>query len=808
MVGVISLHSSLFTLHYPMDNHTLKVLEYNEILNLLSEEAGSYIAKEKVLSLTPSDDMEEVKTWLEETEEAFRLLNIEQIPIGGIRDIREPLKIAALQGRLDIQQLMDISQTLAVSQRIWAFFNSRKDKYNTLYSMVQHLNFYKTIQEAINSTISPKGEIYNNASPKLSSLRRTIEDLKNHISSKMSEFLKSSHYGKMLQETIITTREGRYVLPVKSEFKSQFKGIVHDQSSSGVTLFMEPVTLVEKNNKLKESILEEKAEIEAILRKISLMVSEEVEGIEENLNILTDLELILARGRLAHRLKGIKPVISKRNRIKIKKGRHPLIKGEVVPITVDIGEKFKCLVITGPNTGGKTVTLKMTGLFVLMTKTGLFIPAEEGTEISLIKGIYADIGDEQSIAQSLSTFSSHIKQIARILSLADDNSLILLDELGAGTDPGEGASLGIAILEYLIARKSLTIVTSHHNQMKAFAALNPEAENACVDFDVETLSPKYHLTIGQPGRSQALIIAERLGIPSYIIDEAKAKQPESTFEVDSLLEKIKSDSDTISEEKDAVINIKREMSELRKRLSGNVEEEERKRKKIAEEFLEKSRQMLTSAQKEVKETRQALKKLFKNYQDFKQEEAMAIMENLQQKLSLEEQIVEEFVAEVIPQKKPEPLEEVKQGDYVEVISLGLKGYIAEILSDTKEVKLQAGLMNITAKISDLAKAYPPDYEPPEQTYSRHISTMKVVTISPEIKLISKRVEEAIMELEKYLDDAFLAKHKEVRIVHGKGTGALRIAVRDYLKTSPVINSFRLGGVGEGGAGVTIAELKV
>ncbi|MEQ8190704.1 MAG: hypothetical protein ABRQ39_22240 [Candidatus Eremiobacterota bacterium] len=414
-----------------MDSHTLKVLEYNEILNLLSEEAGSYIAKEKALSLTPSDDMEEVKTWLEETEEAFRLLNIEQIPIGGIRDIREPLKIASLQGRLDIQQLMDISQTLAVSQRIWAFFNSRKDKYNTLYSMVQHLNFYKTIQDAINSTISPKGEIYNNASPKLSSLRRTIEDLKNHISSKMSEFLKSSHYGKMLQETIITTREGRYVLPVKSEFKSQFKGIVHDQSSSGVTLFMEPVTLVEKNNKLKESILEEKAEIEAILRKISLMVSEEVEGIEENLKILTDLELILARGRLAHRVKGIKPVISKRHRIKIKKGRHPLIKGEVVPITVDIGEKFKCLVITGPNTGGKTVTLKMTGLFVLMTKTGLFIPAEEGTEISLIKGIYADIGDEQSIAQSLSTFSSHIKQIARILSLADDNSLILLDELGA-----------------------------------------------------------------------------------------------------------------------------------------------------------------------------------------------------------------------------------------------------------------------------------------------------------------------------------------------------------------------------------------
>ncbi|HPZ08385.1 MAG TPA: endonuclease MutS2 [Candidatus Eremiobacteraeota bacterium] len=791
-----------------MDNHSLKIMEYNEILNLLAEEAGSQIGKEKALALFPSDDIDEVRSMLNETEEAFRVLDEGEIPYGGIRDIRIALKIARHQGRLDCHQLLDVAQNLEVLQTIRAFFNSKKDKYPFLWRLIQYLKPYKDIVEAINTSISPKGEIYSNASPKLSSLRRTIEDLRQTISSKMGEILKSSHHSKMLQETIITTREGRYVLPVRAEYKNQFKGIVHDQSSSGVTLFMEPLSLVDKNNRLREALLEEKEEIETILRQLSHMISEEVEFIENNLEILTDMDLIIAKGRLAHRLRAVRPVITKEKKIKIIRGRHPLIKGEIVPISIEIGENFKCLVITGPNTGGKTVTLKMTGLFILMAKTGLFIPAGEGTLIPCIKGIYADIGDEQSIAQSLSTFSSHIKQIGKILTLADENSLVLLDELGAGTDPSEGAALAISILEYLIKCGSLTIVTSHHNKMKAFAAIHPKAENASVDFDIETLSPTYHLSIGQPGRSQALIIAERLGILPEIIENARENLPQNTFEVDSLLEKIKIDSDTISEEKEKASIIKIELEELKRRVKIELEEEKLYRKKTTEDLIEKSQRLLSSAQKEVKETRQTLKKLLKNQKNINLPEALSMIEELQKNLGMEEKKVEDFISAVLPVKLPEPVEKVSPGDYVEVISLGLKGYVTEVFAESKEVKLQAGMMNMTAKISDLARATGADYKSPEETYNNYVSSLKSISVSGELKLISKRVEEALIMLEKYLDDATLAHHKEVRIVHGKGTGALRAAVRDYLKTSPLVNSFRLGGVGEGGAGVTIVELNM
>jgi len=790
-----------------MDKRSLNIIEYNEILKLLEEEAGSIIAKEKAMSIIPSTDLEETRKMLSETEEAFNIITCENISTGGIRDIREPLKIASISGRLDESQLLDISGTLCKGKEIHIFFSDKITRYPLLYNLTKYLRPYQKIQDAINSSISPAGEINSNASPKLASLRHTIENLKNGITSKMGDIIKSS-WGKMLQEPIITTREGRYVLPVKSEFKGKFKGIVHDQSVSGVTLFMEPLALVESNNRLKKSQIEEKEEIDAILRKLSGMITAEAEGIKENLHTLTELDLIIARGKLAHKLKAVKPNITEKKKLRIIKGRHPLLKGEIVPITIDMGDKFICLVITGPNTGGKTVTLKMAGLFPLMAQSGLFVPAEEGTSFSIWKNIFADIGDEQSIAQSLSTFSSHIKQIINILSGADEYSIVLLDELGAGTDPSEGAVLGISILESLIEKKCLTIVTTHHNRLKAFAAIHPKAENASVDFDLETLRPVYNLTMGQPGRSQAIHIAERLGMPENIIEKAKNNLSKSSYEVDELLEKLRNDSNILSEEKIAISLDRAELEEMQARASKKLDEAERERKRIIEELKEKSRKLLSDTEKEMKEIKSNLRKLFKKEKPVKIEDTLKIIDELKDKLNLEEQIVEEFIEEFDPSPEPpEKIISVRQGDYVKIISLGLEGYISDVFQGQEEVKIQAGLMNITAKISDLAPAKPYDMEEYKE-YDGMLTGGKIISISPEINLISKRVEDALITLEKYIDDAYLARLQDIRIVHGKGTGALRNAIRDYLKTSPLIEAFRLGGVGEGGAGVTIAELKL
>lgn len=792
-----------------MDSHSIKILEYKEILNLLSLECGSFIAKEKAMDLEPSCDMEKVNAMLDETEEAFNILEEENIPVGGIRDIRESLKILSLGGRLKALQLLDISQTLSVGTRILAFFSSRKDKKPSLYNLTINLKSLKNIQNAINSAIDPKGEIYSNASRRLASLRRSILDLRNSITSRVEDILKSADYRKMLQEPIFTTRQGRYVLPVKSEYKNRFKGIVHDQSSSGVTVFMEPLALIEKTNKLKQAELEEVEEIEKILKELSEAVSLELESIKNNLSILTELDLIIARAKLSHKVKGSRPIINKNKTIKIINGRHPLITGNIVPISLELGEKFKCLVITGPNTGGKTVTLKMAGLFSLMAQSGLFIPADEGSGLFCFNSIYADIGDEQSIAQSLSTFSSHISQIAKILEKADRSSIVLLDELGAGTDPSEGALLAIAILEEFIKKDILCIVTSHHNRLKAFAALHPEAENASVDFDLETLMPTYNLLIGQPGRSQALYIAEKLGIPSNIINNARENLSEASFEIDNLLEQIKLDSEIISEEKETAFFIKRETEKIKKMAQEKIEQEEFERKKNLEKFSEESKKLLASVKKEVDFARKTIKKLIREQKDITPEETLKIIDELQDKLNLEEEIVEEFIEEIIPPPPPPlPVKAVRVGDYVRIISLGHQGFVTDVPEKAEEIKVQVGMMIITARLSDLAKAHHPDeINIIEQDRSaQKIETSKILSIPAELKLISKRAEEAIYMLEKYLEDATLAGHKEVRIVHGKGTGVLRNVVKEYLRNSPLVSVFRLGGTGEGGSGVTIAEL--
>ena len=675
--------------------------------------------------------------------------------------------------------------------------------------MVSTMTPYGKIRSAIDKAISPKGEVYSSASSKLSTLRRKIIDLKNSINGKLEEILRSSRYEKMIQEPIITTRQGRYVVPVRAEYRGRFKGIVHDQSSSGVTIFMEPLILVEKTNKLKQAELDEKAEIDLILKNLSEMVGSEAGGIERALEVLTDLDLIIAKARFSLKFRATRPAIAQKKMIKIINGRHPMLTGEVVPISVELGKDFKCLVITGPNTGGKTVTLKMTGLFPLMAQSGLFIPADEGSVLSCWNFVYADIGDEQSIVQSLSTFSAHIKQIAKILEKADENSLVLLDELGAGTDPSEGALLAIAILKHLIKRGSLSIITTHHNRLKAFAALEGDAENASVDFDLETLKPVYNLTIGQAGRSQALVIAERLGMPKSIIDDAKSGLSETSYEIDNLLKKIREDSEVISREKEDAFSIKRDLEVMQRRATTNLEKEEEKTKKIIEDLTDKSSDLLFSVRKKVKEARQQLKKLFRKQKEMTPEKAYAIMDKLSKDLEIEQEKVEEFVEEILPPPPPppEPVKAVRAGDYVKVISLGYEGYVTEVPDGNDEVKVQVGMMTINAKLSDLALSREAVEEVKEEIFGHHIESEKILDVPREIKLISKRAEEALYLLEKYIDDARLARHDSVRIVHGKGTGVLRKVVKEFLSSNPYVASFRLGGIGEGGTGVTIAELK-
>lgn len=781
-----------------MNERTLRVLEFDKIRHRLAEFAGSDLGKELALALTPSVAPEEVAAWQAETTEAKELWQgIERVPLGGIYDIRRPVKEARVGRTLPPEDLLITGSTLRAARLLKDFFSGeREEDYPVLSSLASELVVFPEVEKAIDRVVGPEGTIRDDASPKLATLRSRIRILQNRLKDKLDSLVRSGENQKYLQEALVTIRNGRYVLPVKQEYKANFPGIVHDQSASGATLFIEPIAVVELNNQLRQVEAEEEEEVARILRELSGLVGAVAAEIQEDLKILARIDLAFAKARYSLTLQGTEPVLNSKGYIRLIGARHPLLTGDVVPIDLELGGDFHTLVITGPNTGGKTVSLKTVGLLTLMAQAGLHLPARSGTETAIFSGVYSDIGDEQSIEQSLSTFSSHMTNIVSILREAhDEKSLVLLDELGAGTDPAEGAVLAIAILNALHRRGARTVATTHYSDLKVFAYNTPGVQNASVDFDPETLRPTYRLLIGLPGRSNAFAISARLGLDESIIEEARSLLAPGRQRVEDLIGRIAAEKRVLEEErKDAAI--------LRRRLQ---EEEEEYRKELTRLKEERNR-LLAEAREEarslVRETRREMENLLRELREAAPQEQSRMVNSARRRMKEKLETFEE--------PKPAPAGgyqgEIRPGISVYLTHLGQKGEVLETNEDS--VQVQVGALKVWAPRNVVAPLEKEGQETGRGQISYgDLAQKKAKTISPELDLRGLTVEEAIMAVDKYLDEALLAGLPSVRIIHGKGTGALRSAISEFVRGHRQIKSSRWGETGEGGMGVTVVEFK-
>jgi DNA mismatch repair protein MutS2 len=808
-----------------MDDKTLTTLEYFKILEKLAEFTAFSGSAEKARNLRPTTDIEEARTSLAETREAVQLLSTRpELTIGGVRDVRASVDLAARGSVLTTAELLDIKSTLIASRSLARLFERLSDQFPNLYSIVVQLPPPLGLVDQITRTISDRGEILDSASLKLGILRRDINIAHGRLMAKLQRMVSDPSNTPYLQEAIITQRDGRYVLPLRAEFKGRIKAIVHDQSSSGATLFIEPLAVVEMNNQYRELQLAARDEERRILIELSDQVGSLAHEILQTVELVSRLDLALAKAKYAERLESSEPTlhIIKPRRdgshpgsiIKLYQARHPLLDQKtVVPIDVELDPQTFALVITGPNTGGKTVSLKTVGLLALMAQSGLHIPAKGGCEISVFNAIYADIGDEQSIEQSLSTFSGHITNIIRILDKANSRSLVILDELGAGTDPQEGAALARALLTHLLQRRITTLVTTHHPELKAFAHATPGVVNASVEFDLETLKPTFRLTIGLPGRSNALAIAQRLGLPSPIIELARSELSPEDVRAEDLLNEIHRQRDLARQARDAAEKARREAEAIQATLSLRLEKVEDERRAILEKARQEGEEQLQELQDEINQLRRALSR------------ARQPLEALQ---SVQEQ-VEELQETVETPVEREPVADlplrraIRLGDRVRVKTLNIQGVVSSLSEDEAEV--QVGVARLRARLSELQGVGEPSpvrsgettrAEEPKKEPARRESPPSPskkpspVFYSPspgiELDLRGRRAEEALDELARYLDAAYLAGLPYVRIIHGKGTGKLRQAVRESLSGHPQVNSFEPGGEKEGGEGVTVAKL--
>lgn len=784
-----------------MDERTLRVLEFDKIKeNLLlyhETEAGKRLTE----NLFPSRDIEEVRAWQNETSEAKELLQREvNLPsLGGMRDLGSVLERAELSSVLAAEELLDLKQTLTVTRLMKQFLTERAGEYVLLGRLAGHLVAFKDLEQEIERTVDYQGEVLDTASPALADLRRQKRNLTVRIREKLEQIIKQAEYQKMFQEALITIRSERYVVPIKQEYKNQFPGLVHDQSASGATLFVEPMVIVNMNNDLRRVVLQEKDEIIKILTKLSLKVGSHTAEIRENLAAAAEIDFILAKGRFSQDIEGISPVLNTHGFLKINRGRHPLLGKKARPTDIHLGRDFRILVITGPNTGGKTVTLKTVGLFTLMTQAGLHIPAGEDSVMAVFQQIYSDIGDEQSIEQSLSTFSSHITYIAEILKKASAKSLILLDELGAGTDPAEGAALAMAILENLYERKSRVIATTHYSELKTFSYSREGIENASVEFNLETLSPTYRLLIGIPGRSNAFAIAGRLGIERQIIEAAEGKLEEADRQIAHALHNLEEnriqaelDRKAIEEEKAEIARLKREFEQKRQKTMNRYE-------KVLARAYQKAEKIVRSTEGSMKALLEELKKA--ESEKRLQEKARQAKEEMNRFLGEFGEKGQEKVSRgkgILP-------EEIKKGLTVYIPRLMQKGEVISLPDQRGEVTVQVGLMKLSVKVSQLEKTE--QVKKAERVSNvKKMSLQKVKHISPEIDLRGKLVEEAVDILDKYLDDAEVAGLKQVNIIHGKGTGALRHGIQEYLKVNPLVEDYYLAAPAAGGDGATVVIL--
>lgn len=792
-----------------MNDRALKTLEYNKIITTLTEFATTPLGRERCKNLAPSSSLDEILQAQRETSDALtRVFQKGSISFSGTRDIGASLKRLEVGSALGIVELLNISSVLNVATRA-KNFGRRDDPEipdDSLDAMFRSLEPLTPLNNEIKKCIISEEEISDDASPGLKSVRRSIKITNERVHTQLNSILNSSR--NYLQDAVITMRDGRYCLPVKLEHKSQFQGMVHDQSSSGSTLFIEPMAVVRLNNELRELELREQKEIEAVLADLSNQAAEHTELLAVNLAVLSTLDFIFAKAALSRHYRCSEPIFNDKGYINIKKGRHPLLDPKtVVPIDIHLGKDFNLLVVTGPNTGGKTVSLKTVGLFTLMGQAGLHIPAFDRSELAVFEEVFSDIGDEQSIEQSLSTFSSHMTNIVSILEKATDRSLCLFDELGAGTDPTEGAALAMAILSFLHNMQVRTMSTTHYSELKVFALSTPGIENACCEFDVQTLRPTYRLLIGIPGKSNAFAISKKLGLPDYIIEDAKSRIEAQDVTFEDLISNLESSRVTIEKEQDEIRRYREEVETLKKRLQDKQDRFEERKEKMIRQSNEEAQKILREAKEYADQTIKSINKMVQSAGLNKELEAER--SRLRDKLNQ----IESGLA--LNQKPVKPKKEVsakklKIGDGVRVLTMNLNGTVSSLPNAKGDLYVQMGILRSLVNIKDIELLDEPSVTTSNglhNTGGGKIKMSKSATISSEVNLIGMTVDEAIPVMDKYLDDAYLSHLDKVRVVHGRGTGALKNAVHKHLKRLKYVKSFRLGNFGEGDTGVTIVEFK-
>lgn len=790
-----------------MNQKTLTKLEFDKIISLLEEEAGSFRGRQLCRRLKPMADLEKINTFQEQTAAAFtRIVQKGRVSFGDAMPVEESMKRLEVGGALTISELLRICRLLANTARAKSYgrHDTQEDSADCLDAYFDRLEPLTPLSTEIERCIISEDEISDDASSTLKHIRRSISSINDKVHSTLSSLVNGS-LRTYLQDPIITMRGDRYCIPVKAEYRGQVQGLIHDQSSTGSTLFIEPMAVVKLNNDLKELYAKEQEEIQVILARLSEEAGQYIEEIRTDYRTLTDLDFIFARGALALSMRGSRPLFNEDGRIRIREGRHPLLDQKtVVPITVSLGEDFTLLIITGPNTGGKTVSLKTVGLFTLMGQAGLHIPAGDRSELAVFHQVYADIGDEQSIEQSLSTFSSHMTNIVSFLKKVDEHSLVLFDELGAGTDPTEGAALAIAILSHLHKHNIRTMATTHYSELKVYALSTPGVENACCEFDVESLRPTYRLLIGIPGKSNAFAISGKLGLPDYIIEDAKKRLSEQDVSFEDLLSDLEASRRTIDKEREEIAAYRREAENLKQQAAQRQAKLDEQRDRIIREANEKANAILREAKEVADET-------IRNFHKFGKENISAAeMEKERERLrkKIKDTSAASSLGSQKPKKKHKP-SDFKLGESVKVLSMNLTGTVSSLPDSRGNVTVQMGILRSQVNISDLEIIEEPS--PYTQKKFSRTSRGKIVmgkslSVSPEINLLGKTVDEAVAELDKYLDDALLSHLNTVRVVHGKGTGALRKGIHEYLRRQKHVKSYHLAEFGEGDAGVTIIEL--
>lgn len=791
-----------------MNSRTLRLLEYNRILEMLAELTGSPLTRELVYQLEPMTHLHAISDAQTETTEAVSVILYKgNIPVGEFPDIRPFLKMARKGRVLTMKELLQIRSALQIAREVKAFLTDDVPEIPTLMEIAELLEVVDALENDINRCILSEDEMADNASPALKRIRREIRNKNENIRSKLNKMVSTSSSQKFLQEAIVTMRNGRYVIPVKREYVNLFPGLVHDQSQSGSTLFIEPQSVVNMNNELRELGMEEQAEITRILQAFTGRVAEHYHGLNNNQKLLLELDFISAKGKLSVKMGAFEPRINTEGILDIRQGRHPLIpEDKVVPINVSLGKEWKTLLITGPNTGGKTVTLKTIGLFILMMQSGLHVPCSEHSELPVLDEVFGDIGDEQSIEQSLSTFSAHMKNIIDIFHSVNERSLVLLDELGSGTDPAEGAALGIAELEELRKRGALVVATTHYTELKKYALSTPEVENASMEFDVETLSPTYKLRVGLPGKSNAFEISRKLGMKEDILTRAEELLGDNELNFEDAVTRVEDERKEAERITAEAKRLQEEAEEKYREAEERLQKVEEEKKKILDNARKQARSIVQDTENTVETIREELKHM---KTESKGHQVNKVAESRRKLREMEKKHQEKEKKPKNSERKVLSPDQLKVGTRVKVLTLNQNGEVVSLPDNRGNLMVQIGALKTSVNLKNLMlieSEKAGNKERKKRQYSQ-IKTRKTQTVAMSINLIGKNLDDARMEMEKYLDDAYLAGLKSVTIVHGRGEGILKNGLRDALKHNRSVKSFRSAPYNQGGEGATVVELK-